>query len=46
MLNSTSNAGAEISGGPHKGGLRRAGPNDLVFVYNLIQRDLFMSILL
>ena len=41
----TSSAGAEISDGPHKGGLRRAGPNDFVFAYNLIQRDLSVSIL-
>ena len=41
----TSSAGAEISGGPHKGGLRRAGPNDFMFVYTLTQRDLYMSIL-
>ena len=30
----TSSARAEISDGPHKGGLRRAGPNDLMFVYD------------
>ena len=41
----TSSAGAEISDGPHKGGLRRAGPNDFMFVYHLIQRNLYMSIL-
>ena len=32
----TSSAGAEISHGPHKRGLRRAGPNDFMFVYHLI----------
>ena len=37
---STSSAGAETSDGPHKGGLRRAGPNEFMFVNNLIQRDL------
>ena len=42
----TSSAGAEISDGPHKrGGLRRAGPNDFMFVYNSMQRDLSISIL-
>ena len=39
----TSSARAEISDGPHKGGLRRAGPNDFMFVYNLVQRDLSIS---
>ena len=33
----TSSARAEISDGPHKGGLRRAGPNDFMFVYSLVQ---------
>ena len=41
----TSSAGAEISDGPHMGGLRRAGPNDCVFVYTLMHRDLSVSIL-
>ena len=41
----TSSARAEISHGPHKGGLRRAGPNDFMFVYNSMQRDLSISIL-
>ena len=41
----TSSAGAEISDGPYKGGLRRDGPNDFMFVNNLIQRDLSISIL-
>ena len=40
----TSSAGAERSDGPHKGGLRRAGTNDFMFVYNLMQRDLSISI--
>ena len=40
-----SSARAEISDGPHKGGLRRTGPNDFMFVYNLVQRDLSISIL-
>ena len=39
----TSSARAEISDGPHKGGLRRAGPNNFMFVYNLVQRDLSIS---
>ena len=39
----TSSARAEISDGPHKGGLRREGPNDFMFVNNLIQRDLSIS---
>merc|ERR1711873_12232 len=39
-LKKTSSAGAEISDGPHKGGLRRDGPNDFMFVNNLIQKDL------
>ena len=42
---STSSAKAEISNGPHKGGLKRAGPNDFMFVYNLVQRDLSISML-
>ena len=33
-------AGAETSDGSHKGGLRTDGPNDLMFVNNLIQKDL------
>ena len=37
----TSSARAEINDGPHKGGLRRAGPN----VYNLVQIDLSISML-
>ena len=41
----TSSAGAEISDGPHKGALRRAGPNDFMFVYKSMQRDLSISIL-
>ena len=41
----TSSAGAELSDGPHKEGLRRARPNDFLFVYTLIQRDLSMSTL-
>ena len=41
----TSSAGAEISDCPQKGGLRRAGPNDFMFVYNSMQRDLSISIL-
>ena len=41
----TSSAGAEISDGLHKGGLRRDGPNDFMFVNNLIQKDLSISIL-
>ena len=41
----TSSARAEISDGPHKGGLKRAGPNDFMFVYNLVQRDLSVSML-
>ena len=41
----TSSAGAERSDGPYKGGLRRDGPNDFMFVNNLIQRDLSISIL-
>ena len=41
----TSSAGAERSNGPHKGGLRRDGQNDFMFVNNLIQRDLSISIL-
>ena len=41
----TSSAKAEISDGPHKGGLRRTGPNDFMFVYNLVQRDLSISML-
>ena len=42
----TSSAGAEISDGPHKGGGRRKdGPNDIMFVNNLIQKDLSISIL-
>ena len=41
----TSSARAEISDGPHKGGLKRAGPNDFMFVYNLVQRDLSISML-
>ena len=45
ILKKTSSAGAEISDGPHKGGLRRAGPNDFMFVYHLIQKDLSMTIL-
>ena len=45
QLKKTSSAGAEISDGPHKGGLRRAGPNDFMFVYNLMQRDLSISII-
>ena len=43
--NKTSSARAEISDGPHKGGLKRAGPNDFMFVYNLVQRDLSISML-
>ena len=42
--NLTSSAGAERSDGPHKGGARRTGPNDFMFVYNLMQRDLSISI--
>ena len=41
----TSSAGAERSDGPHKGGLRRDGPNDFMFVNDLIQKDLSISIL-
>ena len=42
----TRSAGEEISDGPHKGGgLRRDGPNDFLFVNNLIQKDLYISIL-
>ena len=41
----TSSAGAERSDGPHKGDPRRNGPNDFMFVNNLIQRDLSISIL-
>ena len=44
-MGTTSSAGAEISDGPHKGGLRRAGPNDFMFVYKLVQRDLSISML-
>ena len=40
----TSSARAEISDGPHKGGLRRAGPNDFMFVYISMQKDLSISI--
>ena len=40
----TSSAGAERSDGPHKGGPRRDGPNAFMFVNNLIQRDLSISI--
>ena len=42
----TSSAGAEISDGPHKGGgLTRDGPNDFMFVNDLTQKDLSISIL-
>ena len=41
----TSSAEAEISDGPHKGGLRMDGPNDTMCVNNLIQKDLSISIL-
>ena len=42
----TSSAGAERSDGLHKGGgLRRDGPNDFMFVNDLIQKDLSISIL-
>ena len=41
----TSSARAEISDGPHKGGLKRAGPNDFMFVYNLVKRVLSISML-
>ena len=40
----TSSARAEISDSPHKGGLKRTGPNDFMFVYDLVQRDLSTSI--
>ena len=42
----TISARAEISDDPLKGGLKRAGPNDFMFVYNLVQRDLSISMLL
>ena len=45
MHSKTSSAGAERSDGPHKEGPRRDGPNDFMFVNNLIQRDLSISIL-
>ena len=45
VLKKTSSARAEISDGPHKEGLRRAGPNDFMFFYNLVQRDLSISML-
>ena len=41
----TSSARAEINDGPHKGGHRRAVPNDFMFVYNLVQRYLSISML-
>ena len=44
LLLKTSAARTEISDGPYKGGLRRAGPNYFMFVYHLIQRDTSMSI--
>ena len=40
LIMTTSSAGAEISDGPQKRGFRRTGPNDFMFVYNLVQRDL------
>ena len=40
----TSFAGAEISDGPHKEGLRTAGPNDFMFVYNCINAFVDLSI--
>ena len=45
MTKGTSSAGGERSDGPHKGGLRRAEPNNFMFVYNLVQRDLSISML-
>ena len=35
----TSSAGAEISDGPHREGLRTGGPNEFMFVYTLMQRE-------
>ena len=40
ILKKTSSAGTEISEGSHKGGIRRAGPNNFVVVYSVIQRGL------
>ena len=39
----TSSARAEISDGPNKGGLRRARPNDFMFLYSLVQRDVILD---
>ena len=44
IIKITSSAREEISDGPHKGGLRRAGPNDFMFVYISMQKDLSISI--
>ena len=41
----TSSARAEISDGLHKGCLKRAGPNDFIFVHNSVQRELSISML-
>ena len=41
----TSSGGIERGVGPHKWGRRRAGPNDFMFAYYSIQRDLSISIL-
>ena len=41
-ISKTSSAGAERRDGPHKGGLRRAGPNDFMFVCNSIFSILFV----
>ena len=42
----TSSAGAERSDGPHNGGLRRAGPNDFMFVAIVVIYYDFTDVLL